>query len=214
MAKKVNNTGNCELCKQNVDHREVKKHIEKCIKSETSNDFSNANQNEEIFLIKVSAHKIFWLYIEINGSSALAKLDDFLRETWLECCGHLSQFRINGKDYSNDSSMKKTIHQALSPSDKFDYEYDFGDTTELEGQVISIRPGKLKKEIRLIARNNLPEMVQCTTCKKIPEIICTCCYDFCCKKCKKNHTKCDGEDYMLPVVNSPRMGVCGYTGNE
>jgi len=24
--------------------------------------------------------------------------------------------------------------------------------------------------------------------------------------------RCDGEEAILPIVNSPRMGVCGYTG--
>ncbi|MEZ4607200.1 MAG: hypothetical protein R2865_10490 [Deinococcales bacterium] len=34
-------------------------------------------------------------------------------------------------------------------------------------------------------------------------------YPFYCEE----HTKVlDEEDYLLPVVNSPRMGVCAYTG--
>ncbi len=31
-----------------------------------------------------------------------------------------------------------------------------------------------------------------------------------CDSCAEDH-KC-GEDMLLPVVNSPRTGVCGYTG--
>ena len=33
-----------------------------------------------------------------------------------------------------------------------------------------------------------------------------------CSHCAKKH-EC-GEDVQLPVVNSPRMGMCGYTGLE
>lgn len=168
----------------------------------------------EIFLIKVFAGKYFWLYIEINGNESLGVLDTFLRETWLECCGHLSQFTINEEDCSNNSSMKKTIQQTLDKGTKFSYEYDFGDTTELEGEVISIRPGKLNSHLRLIARNCLPEEIVCSRCTKRPEHICSVCYEFFCDKCVNQHKNCDGEEYMLPVVNSPRMGVCGYTGPE
>lgn len=32
-----------------------------------------------------------------------------------------------------------------------------------------------------------------------------------CESCAKNH-ECD-EDMFLPVLNSPRTGVCGYTGS-
>jgi hypothetical protein len=33
---------------------------------------------------------------------------------------------------------------------------------------------------------------------------------FFCDKCGKKHKSHD--EMFLPVVNSPRMGVCGYTG--
>ena len=165
-------------------------------------------------MIKVFAGKSFWLYLEINGSSNLEKLDSFLRDTWLECCGHMSQFDINGESYSSDGEMRKIIHRVFDVGTTFDYEYDFGSTTKLEGKIISTRPGKQLKEIRLLARNNLPEEIQCSTCQKHPEVICSVCYDFCCKKCQKKHDSCEGEEFMLPVVNSPRMGVCGYSGPD
>lgn len=175
---------------------------------------TNPLKKEKIFLIKVFAGKSFWLYIEINGSATLDHLDSFLRETWLECCGHMSQFDIDGKGYSSDGEMHKTINKVLEVGTQFDYEYDFGTTTQLAGKVILVRSGKLKKGTRLIARNDLPEDISCTTCSNKPDVICSVCYDFCCKKCKKKHNACDGEEFMLPVINSPRMGMCGYTGEE
>ena len=30
------------------------------------------------------------IYFEVNDSETLSKIDDFLRDLWLECCGHLS----------------------------------------------------------------------------------------------------------------------------
>jgi hypothetical protein len=183
-------------------------------KSEPDSEKNKPSEKEKIFLIKVSSGKYFWLYIEINGSATLDHLDSLLRETWLECCGHMSQFDINGKYYSSNGEMHKTIHKVLEVGSPFDYEYDFGTTTHLAGKVISVRSGQLKNDARLIARNDLPEDLSCTTCQNKPEVICSVCYDFCCKKCKKKHDDCEGEEFMLPVVNSPRMGMCGYTGEE
>lgn len=203
------NNGICMLCKQDVQSRSILKHLGKCLKKEMP---MSTLGKEKVFLIKVYSGRSFWLYIEINGSSTLEKLDAFLRKIWLECCGHMSEFVINGETYTSDGEMGKPIHRVFNIGVEFDYAYDFGSTTELEGKVISTRSGKLSKSIRLLARNNLPEEVKCTTCQQPAEVICSVCYDFCCQKCKKKHDSCEDEDFMLPVVNSPRMGVCGYTG--
>jgi hypothetical protein len=204
----TSNNGICILCKENIEHRSMVKHINKCLE----NSLNDASSKEKLFLIKIFAGKSFWLYLEINGSSTLEILDSFLRDTWLECCGHMSQFDINSESYSSDGEMQKVIHRVLDVGVTFDYEYDFGSTTQLKGKVISTRPGKLLKEIRLLAQNNLPEEIQCSICQKHPEAICSVCYDFFCKKCRRKHDNCEGEECMLPVVNSPRMGVCGYEG--
>jgi hypothetical protein len=206
------NNGICFLCKQEVQHRSIVKHLNKCLGMHAN---KNEQEKEKIFLIKVyDAGKLFWLFIEVNGSSPLGELDFFLRKTWLECCGHMSEFNINGERYSNDRELRKIIHRTFNIGDEFEYDYDFGSTTQLKGKVISTRPGKLPKEIRLVARNNLPADIKCTTCDKHPEVICSVCYDFCCKECKPEHNSCEGEEFLLPVVNSPRMGVCGYTGED
>ena len=126
----------------------------------------------------------------------------------------MSQFKINDQRYSSNDGMNKVIHRTLKVDTKFDYEYDFGSTTWLEGKVISSRPGQLKNSIRLVARNHLPADIICETCDQKPDVICTECGEFICEKCKEDHDSCEGEDFMLPVVNSPRMGVCGYCGPD
>lgn len=207
------NTGTCFLCNEEVDHRSIVKHIKTCL--ENKNYVSHPlSEKERIFLIKVYCGKEFWLYIEINGSCVLEDLDSYLRQVWLECCGHMSQFRINGQYYSCDGGMNKVIHRVLKVDTEFDYEYDFGDTTSLGGKVLSSRLGSLKNDIRLVAQNNLPADIVCATCPKKPEVICTICEEFICEACKEDHDGCEGEDFMLPVVNSPRMGVCGYCGPD
>ena len=43
--------------------------------------------------------KAYWLIIEISENATLKDLDSFLRDIWLECCGHLSAFEIYGTSY-------------------------------------------------------------------------------------------------------------------
>lgn len=70
------------------------------------------------------------------------------------------------------------------------------------------------KILPIIARNAQP-IIPCDECSAKPAVeICTACVwndeGWLCEECAKNH-ECD-EDMFLPVVNSPRTGVCGYTG--
>src|SRR6266699_6558196 len=48
---------------------------------------------------------MYWMHLEVAVDTTLATLDRFLRETWLECCGHLSVFRIGGYNYYVDTEM-------------------------------------------------------------------------------------------------------------
>ena len=113
--------------------------------------------------------------------------------------------------------MNVRIADVLSPGQQFHYEYDFGSTTELALSVIDAGPSKKgDKWVSLLARNEPPSF-SCMECKgKATEL----CVDECfesgpdgaalCEKCSQKHD-CD-EDMRLPIVNSPRMGVCGYEG--
>ncbi|HQS84069.1 MAG: hypothetical protein B7Y25_03845 [Alphaproteobacteria bacterium 16-39-46] len=207
---KLKNEGLCTLCQKIVPYQSILKHIKGHDPSSTKEEPSS--EKEKIFLIKVFQGPYFWLYIEINGNATLNDLDTFLRDIWLECCGHMSQFTINGDHYeSHGPGLNKKIHQTLNENSSFSYCYDFGSSTYLGGKVLASRPGKLPKTLRLIARNTLPEDVVCRTCGEAATVICCLCSDLSCEKCRKNH-ECQEDDMMSPVVNSPRMGVCGYTG--
>jgi hypothetical protein len=100
----------------------------------------------------------------------------------------------------------------LNVKDTFSHEYDFGSTTYLEGQVLAVREGYLgKNKIRILARNN-PYVFECDHCGKTATNTCLECEEFVCDRCLESH-EC-GEEMMLDVVNSPRMGVCGYGGPD
>ena len=114
----------------------------------------------------------------------------------------------------DDEDMNIALEKVLRPKMKFRHEYDFGTTTELELKVLAEREGLMKRGgLSVVARNEAP-VYQCSACKEIATQICSqCVYEgnaFVCDDCAEEH-EC-GEDMLLPVVNSPRMGMCGYTG--
>ena len=206
------NRGTCLVCQENIEHRSITKHIEHCLeKYERNKRSNNYDGKEKIFRMKMVSEKYFWLYVEVNGSALLEDLDFFLREIWLECCDHLSQFKIDGERYLSNGGMNKVIHRLFKVGTKFHYEYAFGSTTELEGQVISIRFGELENTIRLLARNCFPEIFACVNCQKKSAVICSVCFDLFCAECQGNHDDCEGEEFMLPAVNSPRLVFFSYT---
>lgn len=72
------------------------------------------------------------------------------------------------------------------------------------------RKGFIKGKIRILARNN-PPVFTCEKCKKIATQTCQLCWDDYCDNCIEDHGCDDG--YDMPLVNSPRTGVCGYVGD-
>ncbi len=199
------------------------KHLQSCKakKEKDVEETATAKKPERIFHVKIVGYGEFWLHIEMKASSKLSDLDKFLRDIWLDCCGHLSQFIIGRQSYvpshSGDlremdaKSMEVQLGKVLGVKDKFEYEYDFGSTTQLGGQIISEREGALKGKVRILARNRIPD-AECTQCGKPAVRFCTECEEFFCGPCLHDHG-CE-EEMSLPVVNSPRMGVCGYTGEQ
>jgi hypothetical protein len=168
---------------------------------------------------------MYWMHLEVTASSTLATLDQFLRKTWLECCGHLSAFEIEGMHYAIDAgmyddwdvgekSMRVRLDKVLIPGLTCTYEYDFGTTTELKLKVISERQGASKGNAIQVLARNVPPTILCEECGKPATEVCSqCIFDgrgWLCDACAEEH-EC-GEEMLLPVVNSPRVGMCAYTG--
>jgi hypothetical protein len=176
---------------------------------------------------------LYWLDVEIDAGARLPVLDRFLRDVWLECCGHMSAFTIGGVRYEvradrsfdpvggpRSRSMNTRLDEAASPGSTFHYEYDFGSTTALRLKVASAREGRIgRRQVRLLARNE-PATWPCAVCRTPATALCVFCLDerddvFYCKEHAQAHVAemhDEDEAALLPVVNSPRMGVCGYTG--
>ena len=210
------NSGTCEICKQGFSQRQMTNHLAKCTQAEVG--------DQAWFHIVVQGRysKDYWLHLRVLPQASLNHLDGFLRDIWLECCDHLSEFRIGEKLYTSypdetyePSNMAVSIARVLEPGMEFRHTYDFGTSTELGIRVIAARrsaPDKAK--VRLLARNHLPEMA-CNECHSAPAVqLCRECSwpgrGWMCDACATEH-EC-GEEMLLPVVNSPRVGQCVYTG--
>ncbi len=203
----VNLKGNCYLCGKEFAKTSFKKHV-------LTAHMPADGEMQECALIRVDScdPKGYWLYLDISLTSTLKTLDTFLRDIWLECCGHMSLFLQDGWE----EGKNRKIGNYPSGTVLY-YEYDMGDTTTLKITLcgISKRP-KQRKAVRLLARNTAPKLT-CRECGKEADWVCIECmwedYEsnpFYCEACGEEHA--EEHDVRLPVVNSPRMGICGYAG--
>lgn len=159
----------------------------------------------------------YWLHLEVKPDAPLGAIDAFLRETWLECCGHLSSFEIGDRRFESDledvepgaaEGMEIPVAEAFAPGATARYVYDFGSSTELRLRALAPRLGaSARVPVRLVARNTAPS-IQCSRGDGDALHVCAGCGDPVCGKCAPRH-RC-GPEMLLPVVNSPRVGTCAY----
>jgi hypothetical protein len=200
------------------------RHLKECA---PKNDLPSGKLSH-LFHLRVEGGEdpLYWLDLEIKSHSRLTNLDGFLRKIWLECCGHLSAFRFGGVSYtpieepfdswSDDRSMSTRVAKLFYPIGiRFTYEYDFGSTTYLSLRIQGEREGTGDRSlVQLLARNE-PAVWPCAVCLQPATLVCPfCVYDgepfYCDQHCSQH--ECYEEDAFLPIVNSPRMGTCAYTG--
>ncbi|MGE0690726.1 MAG: hypothetical protein AB7O87_09030 [Candidatus Nitrosocosmicus sp.] len=242
--------GKCSYCLSSFSENTIKKHLLSCKSrqdffkefEEKSTSNSKGNRPKKVdevtyYLLKISSAEYpeYWLYVDLSEVSTLHNLDTFLRDTWLECCGHLSSFvvdevtyesqvdRLAGSKQDSKSMRIKLGELSLEKGMFIPYEYDYGSPTLLDIKVVSSQKVTTTKNrsklIEISARNDDIDY-RCYGCKKekATEICTICIYEkeggrkqsSFCKSCASEH-EC-GEDMTSPVVNSPRSGICGYTG--
>ena len=216
--------GTCTLCSHSDDIVGMEAHLETClVQNSEAQAIKNGKQSVRfadrdhimhvvVFEPYVQRH---WLHLAIRTDTALQDLDQFLRDLWLECCGHLSHFAIDGTyyerlaDFSSGRNMEVAIGTVISPEQSCGYEYDFGDTTALGLYSYALYTASATANIRLLARNDAP-VLSCDKCGALatkqgytesftlePDGV----Y---CDACAKEY------DDLYPILNSPRSGVCDY----
>lgn len=211
--------GKCMFCNEVFKKVSMKKHIEKCNSRAEQCITTDESKMESYYCIMVQGHynSGYWLYLDVPINSTFKALDSFLRDVWLECCGHMSLFEVGGQNFASscdstfgDKSMNAKLVNYLDVGTQFTHQYDFGSTTYLKLKVVSEFYGKKrKKKVALLARN-LPINFKCSECEETATNLCCECDSLVCDNCIDEH-EC-GEDMLLPMVNSPRAGECGYTG--
>ena len=178
----------------------------------STHDTLGPSQPNAILRFDAAGDTRYWLLIEASANAKLKHIDALLRKVWLECCGHMSAFRVAQRELAMSATVTVAFGRAGA---QLEYEYDFGSTTELVGELVGQRRGaSTRAPVRLLARNE-PLAWRCADCKALATIACPYCLDagdglFCDTHADAHEHA--GEEVYLPVVNSPRMGVCGYTG--
>lgn len=194
--------GNCYLCGAELGKVAMQNHIFK---------LHDAGEQECVLLKVEGVDKRYWLFIEVSMSATLQRLDSFLRDIWLECCGHMSAFM--GSGYQEYGMSRKV--SSFAPGTQLRYEYDFGDTTRLLVTFVGFSHREPQRNaVRLLARN-APIAWKCSVCGKPAELFFVeRTYEdedpLFCRACAEGADV--DMDMALPVTNSPRMGQCGYTG--
>jgi hypothetical protein len=229
--------GICDLCGTSVTRTNAAGHMRSCA---LAHDPPSGPLQRLLHLRATSpGQPAYWLDVEARADAKLEALDSFLRGVWLECCGHLSAFRIGtvtffsrgyefgawaplgglGRQRPVERRMNARMGDVLPPAgERCEYEYDFGSSTLLEIKVIAERTGRLGRSPVRLAVRNVPPVWPCAVCGEPATFVCAYCRDgdgdpFVCADHQRDHA-CGEDEGFLPVVNSPRMGVCGYGGES
>ncbi len=212
MEEELTSEGKCIYCQILVSQKEMAKHIAGHLAKEEKE--KKGTKTETYCHIEVESGPMF-LHFLVKGSAKMKLIDQYLRDIWLECCGHMSAFQHE----NSIVVMSDRVEAVFSPKIKILYDYDFGTTTRVSLKALKRYQLAYKENITLLSRNQ-PLKLLCATCKKKPATcLCSACqwetYSYFCETCAKKHADIceDYKDYSkMPVVNSPRMGECGYTG--
>lgn len=221
MSRRKQSRGQCTYCGQEMAKGGMLKHLQTC--PQRQRVIAEAEQKpgtrERLYHLRVEDAWTgdFWLDLEMRGRATLKDLDHYLRAIWLECCGHMSKFSAEGWG-RGEISKGKRVDQIFQPDVKLTHIYDFGTSSETSIKVIALREGQptTSHPMALMARNLLPE-AKCMECEEPASWLCIECVSeedvsgFLCNRHVRKHPH---EDYgePTPLVNSPRLGMCGYTG--
>ena len=221
MARRKQSKGQCTFCGKEMTGGGLVRHLKTCNARQDAIAMATIKKRgKDIPIyhlqIKDAWNSNFWLHLEMNGTASLYDLDAYLRAIWLECCGHMSRFSLDGWG-SPDIPMTRKLKDILTVGSQLLHQYDFGTTSETWIKAVDMRMGKplSRHPIYLMARNNPPDDLFCAECGKPATDLCTeCMWDeddkfFFCDEHAETH---EHDDMLLAVVNSPRMGMCGYDG--
>lgn len=213
--------GQCAFCGYETAKGSMGKHLAACPQRQTAIAAAEQSKRGPEPLVQLRVQdaysSAFWLDLEARGSAKLADIDAYLRTIWLECCGHLSEFSTGGWG-SQKIAKTRRIADVFRPDVTLTHIYDFGTSSETTIKAVGVRNGAplSARPLALLARNLMPEAT-CIECGQPASHLCMECMiedqtsGTLCPAHAANHPH---ENYGEPfeLVNSPRLGMCGYTG--
>lgn len=94
--------GMCHFCGEAFAKNKMTQHLKACKARRATVDETEGHVQRLFHLfVEGSYRPSYWMHLEVPAAATLADLDDFLRDIWLECCGHLSEFTIKDVSYSS-----------------------------------------------------------------------------------------------------------------
>jgi len=224
MARQKQTRGACAFCGKDFTRAGMTKHLAACKgwKEAVQKADASKRKSQSLFhLIVYDAYNKtnYWLHLEMNGLGDLEDLDRYLRAIWLECCGHMSTFFGGKRAYQDpELDMDAKARDVFTQLPQLLHIYDFGTSSETMVEVANVREGRplTKNPIALMARNHPPEY-PCMECDKPAAYYCEECVEeedetgLLCEAHAKDHPH-GNYGGPMPLVNSPRVGLCGYDG--
>ena len=232
--------GQCLLCQRDLSKSGASRHIKLCRRQNPPTP-AGGSQSLHIAVTDSFGGGAYWLQLEAPADAPLSALDKFLRAVWLDCCGHLSAFYIRNSEYishlpeddadsltSNEMGFARQAMDSISigqaaergkfvantRSNSFEYMYDFGSPTKLALRIYEDRWDDGNGEIRLLARNYAPDTHGNAAATRHSQSAGGLAADSGIREdCAANQPGGEG-GALLPIVNSPRSGACGYAGAE
>ena len=174
-ANTANSHGWCNVCGDVIRADDAVDHTQTCIMYKARRKYTVPKTDERYarsmpIMIWVRSEQLqHWMVLAVQPTTSLRQLDQFLRDEWLECCGHMSDFKIGQTQYSNcvpgpgdapnfdndlaEDNEQHTVHtleETVAHGQRFHHEFDYGDTTCLNLEHVATLP---------IPYNYLPEFI-------------------------------------------------------
>jgi hypothetical protein len=223
MATRQQSKGICAYCAKEVAKGSMSRHLDGCVVRQAAIAQAETRKAtpERLYHLRVQSadSNAFWLDLEMRGSKSLKDLDAYLRGIWLECCGHMSEFSL--VRFGQTVGMTRKLENVFPAGQgEVHHIYDFGTSSETVVKCVGVREGKplTTKPIALMARNQML-MTECSECGQPATHVCLeCVYDhgesgLLCDQHTEAHPH-DNYGEPMPLLNSPRTGMCGYTGPD
>ena len=224
---RIISSGNCELCGKSYRKSGMTRHLKSCLTRTGPKDESSGKPGRRTksihLLVEDTYRPEYWLHLAMPARSNLEDLDQYLRDIWLECCWHLSTFDIHRTFYDrvlfeddlflmldDQQGMDVALGRVAPVGARFRHLYDFGTTTELAIRSLAEVDG-WTEEICLLARNHAPA-INCSICGAPAMWVGPSEDDWIAMTAGLCDACAATSEYRLPIVNSPRSGVCGYDG--